>query len=235
MNQAPPITVITGTRKGIGRFLSENYLDENHIVIGCSRQESDLNHQNYHHFQCDVADEAQVKNMVTTISKKFGYITNLINNAGIASMNHTMLTPYKTVHDIFTTNFFGTFLFCREVSKIMQKHKYGRIVNFSTVAYPLNLEGEAIYASSKAAVESYTRILAKELGSIGITVNAIGPTPIETDLIKSVSSHKINDLLKQQAIQRLGDFSDIKNVVDFFIKSESAFITGQSIYLGGVN
>ena len=99
----------------------------------------------------------------------------------------------------------------------------------------MNLEGEAIYAASKAAVESLTKTAAKELASMNITVNAIGPTPIETDLIKLVPKEKIESLVKNQAIQRLGTYDDVVNTVDFLIKPESNFITGQILYLGGVN
>ncbi|GAG95120.1 unnamed protein product, partial [marine sediment metagenome] len=111
----------------------------------------------------------------------------------------------------------------------------GRIVNFATVATPLNLEGEAVYAASKAAVESLTRVLAREVASSGITVNALGSTPVATDLIKGVSDEKIDNLLGSQAIRRMGNFDDISNALDFFIRRESDFITGQVIYLGGVN
>ena len=140
----------------------------------------------------------------------------------------------NSLKKLFETNFLGTFLCSRQAVKLMQKNKFGRIVNFSTVAVPLNLEGEAIYASSKCAVEQFTKIFAKEIAPFGITVNIIGPTPIQTDLIKAVPKIKIDELLNQQAIKRMGNFDDIINVVNFFIKNESNFITGQTIYLGGV-
>ena len=108
-------------------------------------------------------------------------------------------------------------------------------INFTSIANPLNLEGEAIYAASKAAVESLTKTAAKELAEMNITVNAIGPTPVETDLIKLIPKEKIDSLVKQQSIQRLGTLEDILNAVDFFIKPQSDFITGQILYLGGVN
>ena len=97
------------------------------------------------------------------------------------------------------------------------------------------LDGESVYASSKAAVGTLTEILAKELGSFGITVNAIGPTPIDTDLIRAVPKEKINDLLLKQSIQRMGTVDDVINVIDFFLSDRSSFITGQKIYLGGVS
>lgn len=149
-------------------------------------------------------------------------------------MNHTLLTPLSTLDRIFSTNVKGTFLFCREVGKIMQKNNYGRIVNFSTVATPLKLEGEAIYAASKAAVLSFTEILARELAPFNITVNSVGPTPVMTDLVKSVPKEKMDSLIARQAIPRFGTFDDILNVIDFYLRKESNFITGQNIYLGGI-
>ena len=229
------IIVITGTRKGIGKELSEYYLNNNDIVIGCSRGESTINHENYRHFVLDVSDEKAVVNMIRSVKKEFGKIDVLLNNAGIASMNHFLTTSFQTVQNMFATNFFGTFLFSREVSKVMMKQKFGRIVNYTTVASALRLDGEAIYAASKSAIENFTQTIAKEVATYGITVNAIGPTPVETDLIKAVPKNKIQELLEKQAIKRFGNYEDIKNVIDFFISEKSDFITGQIIYLGGVH
>lgn len=227
------VMVITGTRKGIGRYLAEYYCQRGYQVVGCSREESNFSHSYYRHFCVDVANEDGVRGMFYDIKRELGHVDIMINNAGIASMNHVLLTPLKTVQDIFNTNVIGTFLFCRESAKLMRRSG-GRIVNFATVATPLNLEGEAIYASSKAAIESLTRVLARELAPFRITANAVGPTPVQTDLIRSVPEHKMGALLSRQAIRRYGEFRDISNVVDFFIKPESDFISGQVIFLGGV-
>ena len=229
------VMVITGTRKGIGRYLSEYYLEKGFIVIGCSRSESDLTHENYEHFCLDIADEKAVKKMISAISKKYGKIDYLINNAGIASMNHSLLTPLSVVEKIFKTNVFGTFLFCREAAKIMSKNKFGKIINFSTIGVPFRLEGEAIYTASKAAIEMLTKILAKEFSNMNITVNAVAPTPAETDLIKNVPSNKIQNLLNKQAIKRFSKYGDILNVIEFFINQKSEMISGQIIYLGGIS
>jgi 3-oxoacyl-[acyl-carrier protein] reductase len=227
--------VITGTSKGIGRYLAEYYLKKGLIVVGCSRSKTILEHKNYQHFCMDVADEPAVKKMVSSIYRTHKQIDYLLNNAGIALMNHSILTPLSAVEEIFKANVFGTFLFCREVGKIMIKRKYGRIVNFSTVAVPLRLEGEAVYVASKSAVETLTKILAKEFGKSGVTCNAIGPSPIKTDLIKNIESDKIRRLLDQQAINEFGRFEDVSNIIDFFISDESRMVTSQIIYLGGVN
>jgi 3-oxoacyl-[acyl-carrier protein] reductase len=128
----------------------------------------------------------------------------------------------------------GTFIFCREAAKLMQRRRFGRIVNFATVATALKLEGEAVYAASKAAVESFTQVLARELAASNITVNAVGPTAVKTDIIRSVPQVKMDAMLARQAFPRYGEMRDISNVTDFFIHPDSHFITGQIIYLGGV-
>jgi 3-oxoacyl-[acyl-carrier protein] reductase len=226
--------LITGNRKGIGRNLTEHYLEKGFNLVGCSRSETDLIHQNYFHVIGDVTSESDVIKVVKEGKKKFGSIDILINNAGKASMNHSILTPISTVKDLFETNYFGTFLFSRECSKMMIKQKFGRIINFSTIAVPLNLEGEMVYASSKSAIEKMSKILSKELSKSNITVNVIGPTPILTDLIKVVPKDKVQEILNLQTFKRLGTFDDVSNVIDFFINDKSSFITGQKIYLGGL-
>ncbi|MEL7105741.1 MAG: SDR family oxidoreductase [Pseudomonadota bacterium] len=233
-SDAKPVIAITGTRKGIGRYLAEVYLDRGWAVVGCSRGASDLEHADYDHFELDVNDEKAVASMMRAVAKKHKRLDALLNNAGIASMNHAMLTPGSTMTRVFQTNVFGTFLFCRESAKLMGRGKYGRIVNFATVATPLKLEGEAVYAASKAAVVSLTEVLAREFAPFGITVNAVGPTPVPTDLVGAVSEDKMTALIARQAIPRYGTMEDVLNVCDFFIRKESEFVTGQTLYLGGV-
>ena len=229
------VMIVTGTRKGIGMHIAKHYLKEKCLVAGCSRKEAAIEHEHYHHYKLDVSNEKAVVAMVKDVRSFAGRIDVLINNAGIGSMNHLLLTPAVTVKKVFNTNYFGSFLFLREAAKVMVKQRYGRIINFSSIAAPIRLEGEAVYASSKLAVECLTQIAAKELGEFGITVNAIGPTPIETDLTRNIPEGKIQALLGRQTFKRLGTFEDIINVLDFFIDKKSGFVTGQVIYLGGIN
>ena len=226
--------IITGTSRGIGKGLCEHFLSKRHNVAGCSRSPSTIKHENYLHYELDVHDESKVVSMVRDVYRQLGQVDALINNAGIASMNHLFLTPVSTLEKVFATNVFGTFLFLRETAKVMKNTGNGRIVNLATVATPLNLEGELAYASSKAAVETMTKIAARELARFNITVNAVGPTPVPTDLIKSVPKEKMDKLLDRQAIKRFGNIEDVINVIDFFLKPTSNFVTGQIVYLGGV-
>jgi len=228
------VVLITGTRKGIGRYLAEHFVSKGALVEGCSRTTPEWKLENYTHHCLDVADEAQVKAMLSSIQKRHRRLDILINNAGIASMNHVLLTPTATVDRIMATNFRGTFLLCREAAKLMLRRRYGRIVNLSTIAVPMRLEGEAVYAASKSAVVTFSQILARELADFGITCNVVGPTPVETDLIRSVPKEKIDAIVNQLAIKRLGRFEDVANLIDFFVKPESDYITGQVIYLGGI-
>jgi 3-oxoacyl-[acyl-carrier protein] reductase len=228
------IMLITGTRKGIGHFLAEHYAKKGYFVEGCSRKKPEWELKNYNHHLVDITSEVQVKDMFSSIVKRHGRLDVAINNAGIASMNHFLLTPMSVVDKIIDTNLKGTFLICRESAKLMKNSGHGRIVNFSTVAVPMNLDGEAIYAASKSAVVTFTKIIAQELSGFGITCNAVGPSPIETDLIRNIPKKKIERIINSLAIKRLGTFEDVAYVIDFFIKPESEYITGQIIYLGGI-
>ena len=227
------VILITGSSKGIGAGLVKHFLDQGDTLVGCSRRPSEITHERYTHFELDVVDEPAVKSMFRGIKAQFGALDVLINNAGVASMNHAMLTPVKTAEKIFGTNVIGTFLMCREAAKLMRLQGLGRIVNLSTVAVPMKLEGEALYASSKSAIETLTKILGKEFAEFGITVNAIGPSPIKTDLIAGVPPEKIDSIVERQHIPEWADIEDVANVMEFFIKPKSRFITGQVIYLGG--
>ena len=228
-----PVVLVTGSRKGIGRHLAEHFLRQGALVEGCSREPSDCRLPCYRHHCVDVTNEEAVLGMMDSIRERHGRLDVTINNAGVASLNHSLLTPAETVRQVMSTNALGTFIVSRESAKLMRRRSFGRIINFSTVAVPLHLEGEAAYVASKNAVVALTRVMAHELAEFGITCNVIGPTPVETDLIRSVPRDKIDRILSRLAIKRLGRFDDVANVVDFFVRAESDYVTGQVLYLGG--
>jgi 3-oxoacyl-[acyl-carrier protein] reductase len=155
-NSTAPVTLITGSNRGIGRHLAEHYLKLGHHVIGCSRKDG-WGAENYLHYNLDVTHEKEVVDFFEVIRKKEGRLDNLINNAGVAWMNLALLTPVEAVSETVNTNFLGTFLFCREGARLMVTRKYGRILNIVSTTVPLKIEGDSIYAASKAAVESFTQ------------------------------------------------------------------------------
>jgi len=226
--------LITGANRGIGEALARHYLDLGDRVIGCARSEPSVEHERYTHHQVDVTSEAGVRALFDQLRREHQHLDCLINNAGVASMNPIALTPYGTAKKIIDVNFLGTFLFTNAAIRLLRKSSCARIVNLTTVAVPLRLEGEAVYAASKSAVETFTRITAREVGRMGITCNAVGPTPIRTRLIQGVPNEKLNALVERQAVPRWAEPGDVINVVDFFLKPESGLITGQVVYLGGI-
>ena len=215
------------------KYLVEYYTKKDFFVIGCSRSKIDFQNDNYVHYQLSVDDEKSVMKMFSKIRLKYKRLDILINNAGLASMNHSLLTPVKKAQEIINTNFIGTFITSREAAKLMLKNSYGRIVNITTVGTQMKLEGEAIYTASKAAVENLTVVMSREFANYGITVNGVGPTPAMTDLIRFVPKDKIKNITDSLAFDRLTEMEDISNVINFFISKKSNYITGQSIYLGG--
>lgn len=224
------IIVITGASRGIGKYLADYYNRCGETVITASRTPNGESA-----WAIDVGDAECVKGFARTVAMEHNHIDVLINCAGVASMNHALLTPDKTVKNVFATNVEGTFYLCQHFARLLRKAEHPRIINFSSVAAPLNLEGEAVYAASKAAVESLTRTLAKELAPWKITVNAVGPGPVATDLIKGVPKDKLVKVFSQQAIKRETSMLDIRNIVDFFVSPLSDMVTGQVIYTGGVS
>ena len=214
--------------------MAEYFLTRGDAVIGCARTRPDLSHDSYRHFEVDVSDEAQVAGLFRSLRREGpGKLDAVINNAGIAAMNAFALSPASSYDRIFDVNVRGTALFCQKALPLLRRAPAPRIVNFTTIAVPLRLAGEAFYAASKSAVETLTRVVAKEYGAYGITCNAVGPSPIDTALIAGVPAEKIEHLVAQQAIPEKATVDDVINAVEFFLRPASRQITGQILYLGG--
>ena len=229
------IILITGSRKGIGRYLAEYYSGKEYEVLGFSRQESDFKSENYTHFCVDIGDEKQVKHIFGEIRKKHGRIDILVNNAAVnPSISPFILIPADTIKQVFATNVFGLMNVCREGMKLMIKNNHGRIVNLSSMAVKHEICGETIYTSAKAAITSFTRVLAKEVYKNGITCNVIAPSAIPTDLSSSINQTALKEVLNRNAVPYFGRMEDVSNAIDWLINDESSAITGQVIYLGGV-
>lgn len=229
----PRRVLVTGASRGLGRALAEHFLARGDLVTGCSRSEGDLAHDRYAHVRADVGAERDVTLLFAAVRERLGGLDVLVNNAGAAAMNPIALTTAEGLRQTLDVNFVGTFLCTRAAVRLLRRSPCPRIVNTTTVAVPFRLEGEAAYAAAKSAVETFTRVAAKEFAGFGITVNAVGPSPVKTDLTARVPAEKMLRLLERQAIQEWADPVDVVNAVEFFLRPESRRVTGQVIYLCG--
>ncbi len=224
--------LITGVSKGIGFFLAQELAAAGHQVAGISRKAPEQT-ADFKFFVGDVSDELGIREVLKELKAVWEGIDVLINNAGIAAMNHSLLTPTDSFRKTVETNLTGTFIVSRECAKWMQKTGGGSIINMSTIAVPMALEGEAAYTASKAGIEQLTRTMARELSGYNIRVNCMGPCPVDTDLTRAVGRDKIQELVNRQIVKRLATGADVFNLVQFLSSQKSGMISGQTIYLGG--
>ncbi|GAA3753446.1 SDR family NAD(P)-dependent oxidoreductase [Salinactinospora qingdaonensis] len=229
--------LITGTRTGVGKALAEHFLDRGDRVVGCSRKSSTIDHANYSHHEADLTEPTAVKAMFREIRREHGHLDTLVNNAGTSNMNHFMTTPETVAREIFDINFFAVLNCCREAAKLLQKSEEPApsILNVSTVAVPWALEGQLAYSASKSAVEQLTRVMSKELAGFSIRVNGIGLPPVRTVLTRTLPTEMVDDLIGRQAIKRMCTMADIVGPVEFLVSRASGFVTGETLFLGGVN
>lgn len=227
------IVLITGTTRGLGRQLAEHYLAQGDRVIGCGRGEASIDHVAYAHHVADLTSEADIQRLFQGIRRDHGSLDALINNAGVASMNAFALMPAASIRRILDTNVLAPMLVTHAAVRLLKRSTAPRVVNVSSIAVPLRLAGEAVYAASKSAVETFTRVTAHELGSLGITCNAVGPSLMPTQLTAGVPAEKARQLVARQAIPREARIADLAHVIDFFLSPGSGMITGQVVYLGG--
>ena len=181
----PSTALITGTSQGVGRALAERLLADGWVVHGFGRGPQALTHEHFHAHAVDVTDEAAVRSEVAAVAAS-GRIDVLINNAGSAALNAFLLTPGKVAENLMRVNYLGTFHCLQAVGKVMVRQRGGLVINLTTVAVPLSLEGEAAYVASKAAVEALTKVAAKELSTQGVRVIALGLGPVDTKLTRAV-------------------------------------------------
>lgn len=228
-----PVMLITGASRGIGAYLASWYGKHGYTVIGCSRKRV-VEEPTYSHLCVDVTVEEQVVELLRRIRTDHGRLDVVINNAGVnTALSLTTLTSFAAAQTTMNTNFMGTFLICREAAKVMMRRKYGRFINMGSMATKHEVAGEGVYTASKAAVVAFTRVIAKEFFSSGITCNVVSPSAITSELMAQVDTKALEEVLRRNAIPKVGTFEDVTNAIDFLIRPESEGITGQVIYLGG--
>lgn len=223
--------VITGANRGLGLAIAKRLIKNKEKVLGLARSEKKLGFET---IKCDVTNFNSVKKVAQNLKKRKKNIKAFINVAGVASMNMAVTTDESTVQKLIQTNLVGTIYCCQLFAPLLIRQKKGCFVNFSTIAVALALKGEAIYAASKAGVEVFSKIFAKEMAGFNIRVNCIAPGPIQTDLLKGLNEKQIDKIVSQQVIPKQFEKSDICDLIEFLIDKKSSSLSGQILNVGGV-
>ena len=235
--------VITGASRGIGKCIAKKFAKEGaNVVINYRNNEEealkvkkeleDLGSQVLV-VKADVSELEQAENLIKEAKKEFGRVDILVNNAGITKDNLIIRMKEEDFDSVIKTNLKGAFNCLKAVTPIMLKQKYGKIVNMASVVGVVGNPGQVNYCASKAGLIGMTKSLAKEIGSRNITVNAIAPGFIDTDMTKILSDDQKKKILSQMPLIKFGNVADIGNVALFLGSENSNYITGQVIHVDG--
>lgn len=232
------VAIITGAAKGIGKAIATRMINDGYAVAAVDVDEeegislAEELGENCHFYKCDISNEHEVSNLFENIGKELGGVYAVVNNAGIIRDKMIWKMPADDFDKVIDINLKGTWLMCREASKIMRGSKMGRIVNIASRAW-LGNPGQSNYSASKAGVVGLTRVLALELGRSGVLANAIAPGLIDTPLTQKLPDEVQQKLINAQPTRTMGKPEDIANAVAFLCDENTGFITGQTIYVDG--
>lgn len=229
------VALVTGSRRGLGRLISDHLLEKGAQVVGFARAEASFAHERYRHIQVDIGDSEAVQDAFAQVRRDLGQLHILVNNAAVLTSTHAMIMAPGAAEAMLKTNLFGAFMVSREAAKLMRKGKWGRIVSVGSMAANLKPVGDSIYAVTKAALATFSQVLARELAPLGITCNTIVVTAIETDMLSQIPPAQLDAVIRQLPLPRLARPDDITNVIDFLVSERSSYITAQTIGLGGVH
>ena len=229
------MALVTGSRRGVGRLISEHLLEGGATVLGLARGEATFQHERYRHYQVDLAQPKSVEQAFLGLRREFQTLHILVNNAAVLTSQYSLIMAASSAQEMVDTNLLGPFLVSREAAKLMRKGKWGRIINISSMAVSLEPAGDTMYAATKAGLCVMGNVMAKEFAPFGITVNALAITAIETDMLRKLPQEKIQAIIEHLPIPRFAEADDILNALDFFASDRSSYITAQTLYLGGVH
>jgi len=228
--------LITGASRGIGRDIALNSKEKGYKVLGTSTTNegvSSLKENGIHGLQLDLNDKKSVESFNGLLIQEHPDIAVLVNNAGITRDNIVLRMSEEEWTDVLNVNLNGAFKVTKTVLKFMLKKRWGRILNITSTSASTGNRGQANYAAAKAGIEAFSKSLAKEVGSRGITVNAIAPGYIQTDMTEVISENVKEEILSQIPLSRFGKPEEISQLVDFLISDEASYITGQTIHING--
>lgn len=243
MENTKKTAIVTGAAKGIGKAIALKLAEEGFNIVLNYRSsedkaietENEIKEKNVEvlRVQGDITNTEDVLNLVNKAKEKFGSIDVMVNNAGITKDNLLLRMKEEEFDSVINTNLKGVFNCLKAITPIMVKQKHGKIISISSVVGITGNAGQVNYAASKAGVIGMTKSLAKEIGSRGITVNAVAPGFIETDMT-SVLNDKLKETAKKELpLRRLGTPEDVANVVSFLSSEKADYVTGQVIHVDG--
>ena len=228
--------LITGASRGIGKDIALNSKEKGYKVLGTSTTNegvSSLKENGIHGLQLDLNDKKSVESFNGLLTQEHPDIAVLVNNAGITRDNIVLRMSEEEWTDVLNVNLNGAFKVTKTVLKFMLKKRWGRILNITSTSASTGNRGQANYAAAKAGIEAFSKSVAKEVGSRGITVNAIAPGYIQTDMTEVISENVKEEILSQIPLSRFGKPEEISQLVDFLISDEASYITGQTIHVNG--
>jgi 3-oxoacyl-[acyl-carrier protein] reductase len=235
--------LVTGGKRGIGRAICENFAESGaNIIIADIQFElavlaAEEIAQEYGNktigIQVDVSDSSSVKEMIASAIKEFDHIEILVNNAGITRDNLIMRMDENEWDDVININLKGAYNCSRELIRKMMKQRYGRIINISSVSGLAGQAGQTNYSASKAGLIGFTKALAREVASRKITVNAVAPGFIPTDLTQDLPDELVEWMMKITPMGRMGSPQEVASAVAFFASDEASYITGQVLSVDG--
>ena len=236
------VALVTGASRGIGQAIAIAVGKLGYLVVGTATSQVGADAITAHFSESgikgvgmmlNVADTASVEAVVKSINEQFGAPSVLINNAGITKDNIMLRMKDDEWFDVIDTNLNSLYRLSKACLRGMTKARWGRIVNISSVVGAMGNAGQANYAAAKAGMDGFTRALAREIGSRGITVNGVAPGFIDTDMTKRLGDGQRDALKNQIPLQRLGSPEEIAGVVAFLVSDAAAYVTGETIHVNG--
>lgn len=234
------VALVTGASRGIGKAIATQLAAQGATVIGTATSDNGaqaisdyLSEKGGKGFALNVTDKDSVDSVLKAITDEFGGIDILVNNAGITRDNLLMRMKDAEWQDIIDTNLTSIFTLSKAVLRGMMKKRFGRIVNVGSVVGSAGNAGQANYAAAKAGVIGFSKSMAREVASRGITINVVAPGFIDTDMTKALTDDQREAIFKDIPANRLGQPEEIASTVAFLVSDGAAYITGETIHVNG--